>query len=117
LNRTETGSLPVSREKKKARGVWLGFLRLPQEPDYNGAAAKFIGWRMSVVTSNINHCRQKWPKKQVSIRRDDKDFVVAFQPEDFVIFRNGDANALRRVCRLLRWEVVSDTTPEANDFG
>ena len=28
------------------------------------------------------------------IRRDDKDFVVAFQPKDFVIFRNGDANAL-----------------------
>jgi hypothetical protein len=24
----------------------------------------------------MNHSRQKWPKKQVSIRRDDKDFVV-----------------------------------------
>ena len=70
---------------------------------------------MSVVTDDINHSRQKWPKKQVSIRRDDKDFVVAFQPEDFVIFRNGDANALRRLCRLLRWEVISDTIPEAND--
>jgi hypothetical protein len=44
---------------------------------------------MSVMADDINHSRQKWPKKQVSIRRDDKDFVVAFQPEDFVIFRNG----------------------------
>jgi hypothetical protein len=70
---------------------------------------------MSVMADDITHSRQKWPKKQVSIRRDDKDFVVAFQPEDFVIFRNGDVNALRRVCRLLRWEVISDTIPEAND--
>ena len=70
---------------------------------------------MSVVTNDINRSRQTWPKKQVSIRRDEKDFVVAFQPEDFVIFRHGDANELRRVCRLLRWEVVSDTVSEASD--
>ena len=68
-----------------------------------------------MVTNDINRSRQTWPKKQVSIRRDEKDFVVAFQPEDFVIFRHGDANELRRVCRLLRWEVVSDTVPEASD--
>jgi hypothetical protein len=54
------------------------------------------------------------PRKRVSIRRDDKDFVVAFQPEDFVVFRNGHASALRNVCRLLRWEIVDDTVPEAN---
>ncbi len=47
--------------------------------------------------------------RRVSIRRDDDDFVVAFQPEDFVIFRNQDANTLRRVCKLLRWEIVADT--------
>ena len=47
--------------------------------------------------------------RRVSIRRDDGDFVIAFQPEDFIIFRNGDANVLRRVCRFLRWEIVTDT--------
>jgi hypothetical protein len=51
----------------------------------------------------------------VSIRRDDKDFVVAFQPQDIVVFRNGRASALRKACNLLRWEIVSDTIPEAND--
>ena len=54
-------------------------------------------------------------RKQVSIRRDDKDFVVAFQPEDFVVFRSRRASALRKVCGSLRWEIVSDTVPEAND--
>jgi hypothetical protein len=53
----------------------------------------------------------------VSIRRDDEDFVVAFQPEDFVIFRNQDANALRKVCRFLRWEIVADTAYAAADAG
>src|SRR5260221_2154270 len=47
--------------------------------------------------------------RRVSIRRDDEDFVVAFQPEDFVIFRNQDASALRKVCRFLQWEIVADT--------
>jgi hypothetical protein len=47
--------------------------------------------------------------RRVSIRRDDGDFVVAFQPEDFVIFRNQDANALRRVCNFLQWEIVADS--------
>ena len=55
------------------------------------------------------------PRKKVSIRRDDKDFVVAFQPENFVVFRNGRASALRKLCTSLRWEIVSDTAPEAND--
>ena len=34
---------------------------------------------------------------------------MAFQPEDFVIFRNQDANALRKVCNFLQWEIVADT--------
>jgi hypothetical protein len=49
------------------------------------------------------------PGRRVSIRRDDEDFVVALQPEDFVIFRKKDANALRKVCRFLQWEIVTDT--------
>jgi hypothetical protein len=50
--------------------------------------------------------------RRVSIRRDDDDFVVAFQPEDYVIFRDRDANALRKVCRFFQWEIVSDTASE-----
>jgi hypothetical protein len=52
------------------------------------------------------------PKRQVSIRRDGDDFVVAFLPEDFVVFRHHDVSALRRVCRGLRWEVLRDTPEE-----
>ena len=48
------------------------------------------------------------PGRRVSIRPDGQDFVVAFQPEDFVIFRSDEPNALRKVCRQLRWEIVSD---------
>jgi hypothetical protein len=49
--------------------------------------------------------------RQVSIGRDGQDFVVAFQPENYVIFRGDDPNALRKVCRQLRWETVMDTAP------
>jgi hypothetical protein len=61
---------------------------------------------MSEVTTDST---RNGPGRRVSIRRDDEDFVVAFQPEDFVIFRNQDADALRKVCRFLQWEVVADT--------
>jgi hypothetical protein len=54
-------------------------------------------------------------RRQVSIRRDGKDFVVAFQPENIIAVRNTEANALRKMCHTLRWEIVSDTTPEPND--
>jgi hypothetical protein len=37
------------------------------------------------------------------------DFVVAFQPENYVIFRSTDPNALSKVCRQLRWNIVHDT--------
>jgi hypothetical protein len=45
----------------------------------------------------------------VSIGYDGEDVVVAFQPENYVIFRGRDPNALRKVCRQLRWEIASDT--------
>jgi hypothetical protein len=57
---------------------------------------------MSKVTNN-------GAGRRVSIRRDEKDFVIAFRPEDPVIFRNRDANTLERVCRFVRWEIVTDT--------
>jgi hypothetical protein len=53
--------------------------------------------------------------RKVSIRRDREDFVVAYQPEDVVVFRNGDPRALRKVCTQLQWDIVSDVTPEPND--
>ena len=45
----------------------------------------------------------------LAIRRDGDDFVVSLMPNDLVIFRNESADALRRLCKGLRWAVVSDT--------
>lgn len=55
-------------------------------------------------------------RRQVAVRRDGNDFVVAVQPEDVIVFRTRDARALRKVCRSLRWEIVSDTTLSTDDF-
>jgi hypothetical protein len=49
------------------------------------------------------------PKRAVAIRRDGDDFVVSLMPNDLIIFRNESADALRKVCKGLRWAVVSDT--------
>jgi len=54
-------------------------------------------------------------RRKVTIRRDAEDYVIVLQPEDLVLFRNSSATALRKACNFLRWEVVSDTVPEAND--
>jgi hypothetical protein len=51
---------------------------------------------------------QRKPKRCVSIRREDEDFVVVFLAEDIVAFRNSDASALRKLCHQLRWEIVAD---------
>jgi hypothetical protein len=71
-------------------------------------------WRMSVVTDRIGKSFGYGRGRRVSIRRDDKDFVVAFQPEDHVVFRHTDASALRDVCRKLRWEIVDDKSVPNN---
>jgi hypothetical protein len=55
------------------------------------------------------------PKRLVSLRRDQADYVVAFQP-DVIAFRNPDANALRKLCRQLRWEIISDTSYTLEDL-
>lgn len=55
------------------------------------------------------------PRRQVAIRRDGADFVIAIQPDDLIVFRNESARALRKACRFLRWEVVSDVALEVND--
>jgi hypothetical protein len=53
----------------------------------------------------------------VSIKRDGKDFVVAFQPDDVVVFRHQRAIPLRKLCCALRWEIASDTIAEAGDLA
>jgi hypothetical protein len=49
-------------------------------------------------------------RRQVTMRRDGDDFVVATHTDGLIIFRNKDAAALRKLCRSLRWEIVRDTT-------
>jgi hypothetical protein len=63
---------------------------------------------LSVVTDKIGKSFGYGRGRRVSIRRDDNDFVVAYQPEDHVVFRHHSANALRHVCRKLRWEIIED---------
>ena len=37
-------------------------------------------------------------RRKVAIRRDQQDYVIVLQPEDLVLFRNPNANALRKAC-------------------
>jgi hypothetical protein len=55
-------------------------------------------------------------RRQVTISRDGDDFVVRFHPDDIVAFRHTHASELRRMCRSLRWEIISDTVAEAGDI-
>ena len=48
------------------------------------------------------------PKRAVSLRRDEDEFVVSSWPDDVIIFRNRGAEALCEACRFLRWQIVSD---------
>ena len=59
---------------------------------------------------------QDKPRRLVSLRRDETDYVVAFQPDDVIVFRNPDAHALRKLCRQLRWEIISDTAYTLEDL-
>src|SRR5271156_6776490 len=70
---------------------------------------------MPVVSDAVSTSLLKGAKRQVSIRRDDRDFVVAFQPNDVVIFRHQRASPLRKLCASLRWEIVNDTIASADD--
>jgi hypothetical protein len=49
------------------------------------------------------------PTRRVSIRPDGEDFVVVSLAENFVVFRDSDARALRKVCRSLRWDIAIDS--------
>jgi hypothetical protein len=48
------------------------------------------------------------PKRLVTIQRDASDFVVAFYPDDVVVFRHSEPGALRKLCTGLKWKIISD---------
>jgi hypothetical protein len=61
-----------------------------------------------MLAADLNYAFER-PKRAVAIRRDGDDFVVSLMPNDLVIFRNESADALPKLCKGLRWAVVSDT--------
>jgi len=69
----------------------------------------------SVMSSSPKAYSPKPFTRKVSIRRDREGFVVAYQPEDVVVFRNCNSQALRKLCLQLRWDIISDVMPEPND--
>ena len=48
------------------------------------------------------------PRRLVTLQRDGADFVVSFYPEDIVVFRHTEPNALRKMCTFLRWQIIAD---------
>ena len=48
------------------------------------------------------------PKRLVTIQREADDFVVAFYPDNIVVFRHSEPGALRKLCTGLRWKIISD---------
>jgi len=55
-------------------------------------------------------------RRQVAMRCDGEDFVIALQPEDEVVFRTKDARALRNLCRRLLQSIPIDTTLSTDDW-
>ena len=62
-----------------------------------------------MLAAEANNYFFQRPKRAVAIRRDGDESVVSLMPNDLVIFRNESADALRKLCKGLRWAVVSDT--------
>ena len=50
------------------------------------------------------------PKRLVTLRHDGDDFVVAFYPEDLVVFRHNEAEPPREMCAFLRCKIISDSS-------
>jgi hypothetical protein len=44
------------------------------------------------------------------------DCVVTYPLDDVMVFRNPDTNALRKLCRQLRWEIIRDTSLPIEDL-
>ena len=73
---------------------------------------------MSVLDTVEAFRRNALPfRRHVSISRDGEDFIVAFQPDNVVVFRHAEASELRRMCHRLRWKIVSDTVPDPSDLA
>ena len=76
-----------------------------------------LGGLMSMLDAVETLQRDTVPfRRQVTIRRDGEDFVVVFHPQNIVALRHSEAKELRKVCHLLRWEIVSDTV-DLNEFA
>jgi hypothetical protein len=54
------------------------------------------------------------PRRLVTLQRDGAEFVVSFYPEDIVVFRHTEPNALRKMCTFLRWKIISDSSGSDN---
>jgi hypothetical protein len=54
------------------------------------------------------------PKRLVTLRRDGDDFVVAFYPEDLVVFRHNEAEPLRKMCAFLFSEKWHGAVPQSD---
>jgi hypothetical protein len=67
-------------------------------------------WLMSVANVKVGKSVQRTPMRRVSIRADGEDFVIVSLAENVVVYRNRDANALRKLCHLLRWEIAIDSS-------
>ena len=55
-------------------------------------------------------------RRQVAMRCDGEDFVIAIQPGDEIVFRTKDPRALLNLCRRLRWQIAIDTTLSIDDW-
>jgi hypothetical protein len=54
------------------------------------------------------------PRRLVTLQRDGAEFVVSFYPEDIVVFRHTEPNALRKMCTFLRWQIIADNSGSDN---
>jgi hypothetical protein len=72
--------------------------------------------RLSSTVMSGDTIQGEKPKRLVSLWRDNEDFVITFQPEDVIIFRNPDASALREICNQLRWKITSNTVHTVDDI-
>jgi hypothetical protein len=57
------------------------------------------------LASDIEH-----PRRLVTLQRDGAEFVVSFYPENIVVFRHSEPNALRKMCAFLRWQIMADNS-------
>jgi hypothetical protein len=62
-----------------------------------------------MLAAETNSYVSQRPKRAVAIRRDGDDFVVSLMPNDVIIFRDQNPDALRKLCKGLRWAIVCDT--------